>query len=99
MLLVLLAAFLLLESTVLAQTRSFEERLSGWLREPGVRVVAVEFYSDYCEPCKKAAPEWERLRRKPPMGIMLGRPELELEPELPPRRPCSWSASNACAAP
>ena len=47
-----------------AQARPFEERLTGWLNEPGVRMVAVEFYSDYCEPCKKAAPEWERLRKR-----------------------------------
>ena len=40
---------------VSAASKSFGERLTEWLNEPGVRVVVVEFYSDYCEPCKEAA--------------------------------------------
>ena len=40
------------------------QQLTRWLDEPGVRVVAVEVYSDYCEPCKAAAPRWERLRQR-----------------------------------
>ena len=47
-----------------SQARPFQQRLMGWLDEPGTKLVAVEFYSDYCEPCKEAAPKWERLRRK-----------------------------------
>ena len=47
-----------------AASKSFGERLTEWLNEPGVRVVVVEFYSDYCEPCKEAAPAWERLRKR-----------------------------------
>ncbi len=39
-------------------------QLARWLDEPGVRVVVVEVYSDYCEPCKAAAPRWEALRKR-----------------------------------
>jgi len=39
-------------------------QLGRWLDEPGVRVVVVELYSDYCEPCKAAAPRWEALRQR-----------------------------------
>ena len=34
------------------------------LRRPGVRLVAVEFYADWCGPCKKAVPKWNKLHRK-----------------------------------
>lgn len=34
------------------------------LRRPGVRLVAVEFYADWCTPCKKAVPKWNRLHQK-----------------------------------
>jgi thiol-disulfide isomerase/thioredoxin len=61
----LLLAFLaLIAPSATAASKSFGERLSEWLNEPGVRVVVVEFYSDYCEPCKEAAPAWERLRKR-----------------------------------
>ena len=28
------------------------------------KVVVVDFFSIYCEPCKKALPEWEKLYKK-----------------------------------
>ena len=31
------------------------------LKRPGVRLVAVEFWAEWCEPCKKAVPLWRRL--------------------------------------
>ena len=34
------------------------------LRQPGVRMVAVEFFASWCEPCKRAVPRWEEIRRK-----------------------------------
>jgi len=38
--------------------------LARWLDKPDVKLVAVEVYSDYCEPCKAAAPRWEKLRKR-----------------------------------
>lgn len=35
-----------------------------WLAKPGVKLVAVEFYSTWCKPCMEAVPKWENLRRK-----------------------------------
>ncbi|MGB0590502.1 MAG: PEGA domain-containing protein [Myxococcota bacterium] len=38
--------------------------LERWLDEPGTKLVAVEFYADWCKPCVKSAPRWEALRKK-----------------------------------
>jgi len=35
-----------------------------WLRTPGVKLLAVEFYADWCKPCKKAVPKWAALHKK-----------------------------------
>lgn len=34
------------------------------LRRPGVRLVVVEFYADWCAPCKKAVPMWNDLHSR-----------------------------------
>ena len=34
------------------------------LRRPGVRLVVVEFYADFCAPCKKAVPMWNALHKE-----------------------------------
>jgi formylglycine-generating enzyme len=34
------------------------------LRRPGVRLVVVEFYADWCQPCKKAVPLWNDLHEE-----------------------------------
>ena len=34
------------------------------LSRPGVKLVVVEFYATWCEPCMKAVPEWKALHKK-----------------------------------
>ena len=34
------------------------------LRKPGVKLVAVDFYATWCEPCKAAIPKWKKLQEK-----------------------------------
>ncbi len=36
--------------------------LSEWLGRSGTQLLAVDFYSSSCVPCKKAMPEWKRLQ-------------------------------------
>ncbi len=36
----------------------------GWLDRPGTRLLAVEFYATWCEPCMKAVPRWKALHEK-----------------------------------
>ncbi len=38
--------------------------IEAWLDEPGTKLVAVEFYADWCKPCLESAPRWEALRKK-----------------------------------
>ena len=38
--------------------------LEAELLKPGVRLVAVEFYSTHCKPCMDAVPRWEALHQK-----------------------------------
>src|SRR5688572_27788041 len=35
--------------------------VDAWLRRPGVRLVAVEFYATWCKPCMEAVPKWKAL--------------------------------------
>ena len=35
-----------------------------WLRRPGVKLVAVEFYATWCKPCMAAVPKWKALHEK-----------------------------------
>lgn len=52
--------------------RAAELDLQRWLDEPDVKLVVVEFYADWCEPCREAAPKWEALRQKyAPQGLKL----------------------------
>ena len=70
MLRVLIVTLALLGLTLPAQAS--ELPLEEWLDEPDVKLVAVEFYADWCEPCKKAAPKWEAFRKKyAPLGLKL----------------------------
>ena len=38
--------------------------LRGWLDRPGVKLLAVEFYATWCEPCMKAVPRWKELHER-----------------------------------
>ena len=35
-----------------------------WLRRPGVRLLAVEFYASWCKPCMEAVPRWRALHER-----------------------------------
>ena len=52
----------MLSSATPVSAQSFS--LDGWLDEPEVKLVAVEFYADWCEPCLEAVPRWEALRKR-----------------------------------
>ncbi len=45
-----------------ASTASLD--IDAWLRRPGVKLVAVEFYATWCEPCVRAVPRWKALQEK-----------------------------------
>lgn len=38
--------------------------VSSLLRRPGVKLLAVEFYADWCKPCMDAVPKWKALHEK-----------------------------------
>ncbi len=47
------------------EARASEELdVKSVLARPGVRLVAVEFYATWCEPCMKAMPRWKALKEK-----------------------------------
>ncbi len=58
----LTAVMLLLASRRSAAQPSFS--VERYLQRPGVRLVAVEFYATWCQPCMAAVPKWQRLRER-----------------------------------
>ena len=50
----------LLVLLLLPQQASAQRQLDvkGWLGQPNVRLVAVEFYANWCESCMRAMPRW-----------------------------------------
>ncbi len=38
--------------------------VDAWLQRPGVKLLAVEFYATWCEPCMEAVPKWNALQEK-----------------------------------
>ena len=57
----------LLASLVVVPEAAYAEsdvRVPDWLAQPGVRLVAVEFYATWCKPCMDAMPRWKALSEK-----------------------------------
>lgn len=62
---VLLITMLFCVSPLGAGWDSFNEyTIKDMLREPGVKLLAVDFYATWCEPCNKAIPQWKKLQEK-----------------------------------
>ncbi len=38
--------------------------VAKWLRRPGVKLLAVEFYATWCKPCMEAVPKWKALHER-----------------------------------
>ena len=38
--------------------------VDDWLRQPGTRLLAIEFYATWCKPCMDAVPRWKALHDK-----------------------------------
>ena len=38
--------------------------IRSWLGDPGVKLLAVEFYATWCKPCQEAVPKWKKLQKK-----------------------------------
>lgn len=38
--------------------------VQAWLRRPGVKLLAVEFYATWCKPCMAAVPRWKALHER-----------------------------------
>src|SRR5687768_263679 len=55
-------AVLLPWQTAIAGSDSLD--LDAWLRRPGVKLLAVEFYARWCKPCMEAVPRWKALHEK-----------------------------------
>ena len=61
---VVVAIALLSAMAVSAQEVHAGIDLEQMLAQPGVKLVAVEFWADWCKPCVKALPKWKKLHRK-----------------------------------
>ena len=51
-------------STLSAWDEFNKDSIADELKKPGVKLVAVDFYATWCEPCKKAIPKWKKLQEK-----------------------------------
>ncbi|MBP5201360.1 DUF1566 domain-containing protein [bacterium] len=62
----IIACFLFLLSFVVvsAWDNFTQYSIADELKKPSVKLVAVDFYATWCEPCKAAIPKWKELQRK-----------------------------------
>ncbi len=51
-------------STLSAWDEFNKYSIADELRKPGVKLVAVDFYATWCEPCNAAIPKWKKLQEK-----------------------------------
>ena len=56
--------FLLVFSTLSAWDEFNQYSIADELKKPGVKLVAVDFYATWCEPCNAAIPKWKKLQEK-----------------------------------
>ena len=62
---VVLSAFALLLLALAGPASAWDNLdIAAELRRPGVRLVVVEFYADWCKPCRKAVPLWNELHER-----------------------------------
>ncbi len=47
-----------------ASAEAQDLNVDDWLRRPGVKLVAVEFFATWCKPCMEAVPRWRALHEK-----------------------------------
>ena len=57
-------AFLVALLAVPAAARAGGFDLRSWIDRSGVKLVAVEFYATWCEPCMEAVPRWRELHER-----------------------------------
>lgn len=58
-----LAVFMFSRTTTVRAGEGWDRAtIEAWLDEPGVRLLAVEFYATWCKPCVEAVPKWRRLQ-------------------------------------
>ena len=56
--------FITIFSTILAWDEFNQYSIADELKKPGVKLVAVDFYATWCEPCNAAIPKWKKLQEK-----------------------------------
>lgn len=56
--------FLVIFGTLPAWDEFNQYYIADELKKPGVKLVAVDFYATWCEPCNAAIPKWKKLQEK-----------------------------------
>ena len=61
---ILFFLLLLVFGTLSAWDEFNQYSIADELKKPGVKLVAVDFYATWCEPCNAAIPKWKKLQEK-----------------------------------